>query len=339
VNSKLQNWLLGFFIFLTLIPSWLSAYVSENSRQGFEPVFSASRQETTRANHELQPVFEASPAKLASNPLLTLKDGIGSTIALANRGGHAVARIGYDAFGNFRWPDKPGHGVKPCDEKDLPDWLDRLDLGRSFGFDFDGHHWGRHFGKVLTPYLYVGRRYDAFSQQYFNRNRYYQPKYGRFTSSDPIGFFGGNNLYAYVDNNPLIYRDPLGLYDIGGPQFPKEGWSGPWDRLSPAEKLIIGLDLVAVADSLILLTVPVAAPEAASNLCQTIAARNAAKVAAEAALKAAAKNAAKKAAVAKAAEKEAWDLLVRLIKAAETQEQSKRARYIGDAIRWWLSRP
>jgi RHS repeat-associated protein len=44
----------------------------------------------------------------------------------------------------------------------------------------------------------------------FNRNRYYSPALGRFTSKDPIGFNGGNNLYRYANNNPLIYVDPYG---------------------------------------------------------------------------------------------------------------------------------
>jgi RHS repeat-associated protein len=45
-----------------------------------------------------------------------------------------------------------------------------------------------------------------------NRNRYYSPEPGRFTSKNPISFNGGNNLYGYVANNPLIYTDPSGLF-------------------------------------------------------------------------------------------------------------------------------
>jgi len=43
--------------------------------------------------------------------------------------------------------------------------------------------------------------------------RYYHPTLQRFITEDPIGLFGGGtNLYAYVGNNPVQWRDPLGLY-------------------------------------------------------------------------------------------------------------------------------
>ncbi|HEV8486214.1 MAG TPA: RHS repeat-associated core domain-containing protein [Blastocatellia bacterium] len=46
---------------------------------------------------------------------------------------------------------------------------------------------------------------------YYNRARYYDPQIGRFISSDPSGFFGGLNSYAYVGDNPISLIDPTGL--------------------------------------------------------------------------------------------------------------------------------
>jgi len=83
--------------------------------------------------------------------------------------------------------------------------------GSMFGFDHDGWWYGRHFAKVLTPFLFQGRRWDGFSNTYNHRWRQYAPKYGRWISRDPISFEGGLNLYAYVNNNPLAFTDPFGL--------------------------------------------------------------------------------------------------------------------------------
>jgi len=51
---------------------------------------------------------------------------------------------------------------------------------------------------------------DGSGYQY-KRNRYYDPKTGRFNSEDPIGLAGGINLYAYAGNNPVMFADPFGL--------------------------------------------------------------------------------------------------------------------------------
>jgi RHS repeat-associated protein len=35
------------------------------------------------------------------------------------------------------------------------------------------------------------------------RNRYYDPKTGRFTQEDPIGLAGGPNLYGFAAGDPV----------------------------------------------------------------------------------------------------------------------------------------
>jgi len=68
-----------------------------------------------------------------------------------------------------------------------------------------------------SSYKYTGREDDGTGIFYY-RARYYQPRFQRFVSEDPIGFAGGDlNVYAYVQNNPVNLTDPDGL----APKFPK----------------------------------------------------------------------------------------------------------------------
>ena len=66
-----------------------------------------------------------------------------------------------------------------------------------------------------NSYKYTGREDDGTGLYYY-RARYYQPRLQRFIAEDPLGFGGGDfNYYAYVQNNPLLLRDPMGLFTLG----------------------------------------------------------------------------------------------------------------------------
>ena len=69
-------------------------------------------------------------------------------------------------------------------------------------------------GSTQNPYLYRGEQFDAETDSYYLRARYYQPGTGRFSSTDPLE---GNitdpitlHRYIYGSNDPVNNVDPSG---------------------------------------------------------------------------------------------------------------------------------
>lgn len=69
----------------------------------------------------------------------------------------------------------------------------------------------------INPFRYRSYYYDTETGLYYLETRYYDPEIGRFISADSIEYLdpetiGGLNLFAYCNNNPVMYSDPTGHF-------------------------------------------------------------------------------------------------------------------------------
>jgi len=109
-------------------------------------------------------------------------DGLGSIIALTDDSANIVETIEYAAYG------------KP--------------IVRSANGNISEN------SIIDNCYAYTAREYDKEIGGYYFRSRYYDMASGRFLQEDAIGIAGGENYYAFVNNNPLNNRDPFGYLHL-----------------------------------------------------------------------------------------------------------------------------
>ncbi|SDE69530.1 RHS repeat-associated core domain-containing protein, partial [Paenibacillus sp. cl123] len=117
-----------------------------------------------------------------------ITDGIGTPQQVLNGQGQVIKRLKYDSYGGVLSDSNPGFA---------------LPIGYAGGLEDRGAGLVR-FG---------ARDLDTLS--------------GRWTARDPILFESGQaNLYAYVNNNPVQYRDPCGTMCIGASAYSGIGGGG-----------------------------------------------------------------------------------------------------------------
>jgi RHS repeat-associated protein len=65
-------------------------------------------------------------------------------------------------------------------------------------------------GTLTLNLRFPGQYFDRETNRHYNYQRDYDPSLGRYAQTDPLGF-GGVSSYAYAENSPQNYTDPLGL--------------------------------------------------------------------------------------------------------------------------------
>jgi RHS repeat-associated protein len=144
---------------------------------------------------QLKTYADTGTQPLPAGTYYPLQDLLYRTAATTNSSGNVVEAYDYDAYGNTLMYSGPGtDGL----------WFTNDDVATA---------------QPACEFLFTGRQYDAETEIYFYRARYYQPGLGRFLGRDPLYGFG-RNLYQYVLSSPLKFMDPFGLAPVIGAVVP-----------------------------------------------------------------------------------------------------------------------
>jgi len=134
-------------------------------------------------------VDEVVLATIGKTDYYPLRDGLGSTVAVANRQGAVVEQFAYSAFGAPRfYSANYTESVQPI---------------TGYRLLFAGREWLNQVG--ISDH----------------RNRYYSASMGRWITVDPIRMAGGLNMYEYGSNDPINVVDPMGE-NPGTPKYCKK---------------------------------------------------------------------------------------------------------------------
>ena len=125
--------------------------------------------------------------KDSSRKYFYIRDFMSNILGLVDDSGNIVVKYKYDAYGN------------------------RISITDTSGCDLGN----------INPFRYKGYYYDDDVEMYYCKSRFYVPLWHRWLNSDSINYLEPKNitslnLFAYCNNNPVMYVDPTGRSTILG---------------------------------------------------------------------------------------------------------------------------
>jgi RHS repeat-associated protein len=130
--------------------------------------------DNTQSGSPVSTQYFAQGIMVGSTPYYYVKDSLGSVTQLITVTGAVASQYSYDAYGN------------------------RTVVS----------------GTMVSDIGFGGYFYHGASGLDFTLHRAYDSVHARWLNRDPIGEYGGVNLYRYVRDNPLEYTDPTGKFEV-----------------------------------------------------------------------------------------------------------------------------
>ena len=89
----------------------------------------------------------------------------------------------------------------------------------SYTYDSYGNIMNIIGNSIYNPMIYKGYYYDNDIGMYYLKSRFYNPSFRRFFTPDSVSCIDksssvGSNLYAYCNNNPVMFTDRTGHFAI-----------------------------------------------------------------------------------------------------------------------------
>ena len=138
-------------------------------------------------------------------PYFYVRNLMGDVVGILDEFGNLVARYSYDAWGNILEIE--------CFMREL--WLADFECcGYYDCYAYIDEWFIGHSVAHINPIRYRGYYWDAETGFYYCQSRFYNPQWRRWISADVFFDTGqgvlGANMYAYVNNNPVMFVDPTG---------------------------------------------------------------------------------------------------------------------------------